>query len=372
MKIVTTPARYYPYIGGVEKYVQDIARMLVAHGHHVDVVCADEPHTGSGEDRGVRVTRLPYIFKVANTNITLSLPWRLLRMNFDVMHTNLPTPWAADWSTLIAKLKGKPVVLTYQNDIVGQGMGGLLAWIYNHTLLRLTLRFADIILVSHKRYPIYSPLLRRYRHKVRAVPLGVDTNAFKKVTVEKNEHELFFLSALTLYHRYKGLDVLLDALVRVKERVSSVLLTVGGDGDLLAHYQEQVAKRGLGKNVVFAGKIPQDELTTYYSRAAVFVLPSLSARQEGFGLVNLEALACGTPVVTTDVVGVAEDVLKYACGLVVQPNNAKALAAGIVELLVNQEKRRVLERNSAALVAEYTLTRYVELLEEVYDNIQRK
>src|SRR4051794_37835018 len=101
MRILQTPPRFPPYVGGVENIVLEVSQALVRLGHDVSVVCAAEPANASESLAGVRVLRLPYLTKVANTNITPTLPITLLREPFDIVHTHLPTPWTADWSVLI-------------------------------------------------------------------------------------------------------------------------------------------------------------------------------------------------------------------------------------------------------------------------------
>lgn len=81
LKIIQTPARFYPYVGGVEKYVFGLSHELVKMGHIVKVICADEPKSQIKEVEGINILKLPYMGKIANTNITLSLPFFLLKKN---------------------------------------------------------------------------------------------------------------------------------------------------------------------------------------------------------------------------------------------------------------------------------------------------
>ena len=108
---------------------------------------------------------------------------------------------------------------------------------------------------------------------------------------------------------------------------------VGGRGVLMEHYQEITSALGLTKNVEFHGFIDEDKITEYYSRANVFVLPSISSVQEGFGIVALEALACKTPVITTEIVGVSSDLKKENAGIIIPPRDPDALAAAIIKIL---------------------------------------
>jgi glycosyltransferase involved in cell wall biosynthesis len=116
LKIVQTPVRFYPEIGGVENHVYYLAKELVKKGISVEVICAGDTQL-KPEKEGIKITRLTSPFKITNTNITLSLPFTLLKSDFDIIHTHMPTPWTADWSVLIAKLKKKKSIITIHNDI---------------------------------------------------------------------------------------------------------------------------------------------------------------------------------------------------------------------------------------------------------------
>ena len=336
MRIVQTPARFYPYSGGVESYVHDLSRELVKLGHEVSVICADESGVGDGVIDGVRVKRLSYIGKIANTNITPELPYELWKEKFDIIHTHLPTPWSADWSAIVSKMKKRLLVVTYHNDIMGFGVAGYIAQLYNKTMLKLVLGKADKIIVTNKKQ-LSSPFLRDYAEKIMVIPSGIDTEKFRPVKANKQKNSIFFLSVLDRYHRYKGLDYLLSALKIVKEEVRDVKLIVGGGGELLTHYREMASSLGLKNNVKFVGYIPQDEIIGYYNGSELFVLPSTSQAQEGFGIVLLEAMACGLPIVATDIVGMADEIEKNKAGVVVRPREIDSLADAILASLKNNK-----------------------------------
>lgn len=368
MKILQTPVRFHPFIGGVENYVHSLSRELVELGHDVTVLCADEPESKK-EDLidGIRVRRLPYIGKIANTNITPSLPFEIMREKFDLVHTHLPTPWSADVSGLAAALKGKPLVLTYYNDIVGEGRARQIARLYNGTCLKLLLRRASKIIVIQPDYVDSSPHLRGLRDKIETIPVGVDLSRFSPTGDATDGETLFFLSCLDRYHSYKGLDDLLEALVLVKEDYPEVKLLVGGGGELLDHYRGMTRDLCLEDNVEFLGFIPEDMLAKRYNKSDVFVLPSNSRSQEGFGMVALEAMACGKPVICTGIVGVAEEVEAEGAGLTVEDCDAEDLAGAIVHLLENRsEALRMGEVGRRLAEERYSWKTVAKRVEEVY------
>jgi len=371
MKILQTPVRFHPFIGGVENYVHSLSRELVELGHDVTVLCANEPESKK-EDLidGIRVRRLPYMGKIANTNISPSLPLEIMREKFDLLHAHLPTPWSADVSGLAAALKGKPLVLTYYNDIVGEGRSRHIARLYNGTCLKLLLRRASKIIIIQPDYLDSSPHLRGFRDKIETIPVGVDLSRFRPTHEATDGKTLFFLSSLDRYHRYKGLDDLLEALVLVKEDYPEVKLLVGGGGELLNHYRGTTRDLCLEDNVEFLGFIPEDMLANCYNRSDVFVLPSNSRSQEGFGMVALEAMACAKPVICTDIVGAAADVRSAGTGLTVEPSNPAKLAGAITRILINGSVAKEMGEAGSRLVEEkYGWRKVAERVEGVYEEL---
>jgi glycosyltransferase involved in cell wall biosynthesis len=376
MKILQTPVRFYPFTGGVENYVYYLSRELVKSGNQVKVVCANEPDIESKQRvEGIEVERLPYMGKIANTNITTGLPGALSDGDYDIIHTHIPTPWSADWSAFYSNSKKKPLVVTYHNDIIGQGLASLVARIYNSVGLNYVLKTAAKIIITQPGYLQSSSHLAKYQDKIEVIPNGVDVEKFQPIQASDNEDKstIFFLSVLDEFHKYKGLDYLLEALKIVKNNVPDVKLIVGGKGVLLDHHQEMAASLGLKDNVEFAGFIPDEEIADYYSQASVFVLPSISSLQEGFGIVALEALACQTPVVTTDIVGVAHDLKQIKGGIVIPPRDTHKLADAITQILSDAQMQKEMGQRGRKLVQEkYTWKVVASSMEKVYKEILAK
>lgn len=371
MNIVQTPVRFYPYIGGVENYVYYLSKELVGLGHEIDVICANEPKTEEIVNiNGINVKRLPYLFKVANTNVTWKLPFILTREDFDIMHTHIPTPWSADWSAMIAKSKNKPLVLSYYNDIIGEGLANNIARLYNSTFLKLLLKSADKIIIIQEDYVKTSPYLKDYKDKIEVIPCGVDVNKFKCMEMGETENKLFFLSILDEFHRYKGLDYLLKALKIVKKEIPDIKLIIGGKGKLLNYYKNMAESLGLNDNVEFHGFIPDEKIVEYYNKCNIFILPSISSAQEGFGIVALEAMACKTPVISTEIVGVAADLKNRNAGIITSPKNSEKLADAIIEVLTDESLQKRMGDNARKLVEEkYTWSKVAEMTEEIYKEL---
>jgi glycosyltransferase involved in cell wall biosynthesis len=327
MKILHTPARFYPYVGGVEKYVLTISQELVQRGHDVTVICANEPE-GKTIDyyEGIRVKRLCQIGKIANTNITPVLPFELTRGHYDIIHTHIPTPWSADCSSVVSRIKNVPLIVTYHNDIGGRWIYNSLASFYNRTMLHLVLKQASSIIITSSNFR--TPCLARYREKVKIIPNSVDTRVFRPVS-RQMAGDIFFLGVLDTYHQYKGLEILFTAIFAVKKEIPDIKLIIGGSGPMKEYYARLSRSMGITENVEFAGYIPDNKLSDYYNSCRMVVLPSIDPTREGFGIVLLEAMACGRPVISTDISGVAEDIRIYGAGIVVEPGNADVLVEAI-------------------------------------------
>jgi len=353
LRILQTPVRFFPARGGVEKYVLELSKQLVSLGNDVTVVCADEPHAESCVVEGVTTIRLPYIAKVANTNITPRLFHALMSRNFDVLHTHIPTPWSADVSALVSLLKQKPLFVTYHNDLTGQGASGLLAGLYNSTFLHLVLWRAKKIVITQPTYIERSSHLKRHRKKVVVIPLGV-TLPLAMPGVRHKADQVFFMSVLDKHHEYKGLGILLDAMAKVKDRRPEVRLLVGGEGELIGKYGQLAKLHGISDSVEFLGYLPDEELAAAYGSSSIFVLPSLN-RMEGFGIVALEALSYGTPVITTRFAGSSDLIRRNKAGLIVPPGDTVMLANAIIALLEDHSEARSMgARGAAAVVREFS------------------
>jgi glycosyltransferase involved in cell wall biosynthesis len=365
MRILQVVVRFHPYVGGVENTVYHLARRFVARGHEVRVVCAAEPD-GPAEVEGISVVRLPWRFKIGNTNLCFGLKDALLKERPDVIHTHLPTAGFADMAASASRKLGVPLVLTYNNDLVGEGTKGALARIYNRFLLPRLLAACDRIVFTNPLYPAQSPFLDPADPKLVYIPWGVEVEAFRPPETEPPEPLVVgFLSLLDVHHRYKGLEVLLKALAELE---LPIRLRVGGAGAELEWYRQQAAELGVADRVQFLGFVP--DLNAFYGSCHLFALPSTDGRREGFGLVLLEAMACGRPVVTTPIVGVAGEVEPRGVGVLVPPGDPAALAAALRSLWEKRAELPAMGRRARELVEErYDWERITDEYERLFQEL---
>lgn len=368
MKILQTPTRFYPYAGGIENYVYNLSKELIKLGHQVKVICANDPPVGNKAIEGIAVKRLRYISRVANANITLGLPKELFNEDFDVAHTHLPSPWSADWSAIISLIKAKPLILTYHNNIVGRGINLYTAKVYNFTLLSILLRSAKKIIITHKRYLDYSPYLKGYLKKIEVIPVGVDLRQFRALISKREQQKsILFIGVLDEFHRYKGLDYLILAMDLIRKQIPDVRLTVVGEGSLKEEYVKLAKSLRLDEQIDFAGFVDPQNLVEYYNNCDIFVLPSISSEQEGFGMVLLEAMSCAKPVVTTNITGLAEEIKETKSGIVIEPKDVNSLTKAILEILRDQNYAQEMGRRARQLTEiKYSWNSVAAQIERLY------
>ncbi len=340
MKILHVAAYYHPFKGGVETYIQKLSEAMVKQGHEVTVFCANIPKGKSKEViNGVTVRRFPCLFRVSYLPILPTIKLALILSDTDIYHFHIAPPILPEIGLLLAKLKKKRAILTYHNDVIAQGRLGVVASVYNKTLLKLLLNGVDKIIVHTEKYRKSSPYLSPYEKKTEIIPSGVDIEHFSIKDKETAKHWLdiqnqtiLFVGSLNIKHRYKGVDLLIKAMPAIVQKVPDARLIIIGKGELKKEYEALVEQLGLTEYVRFEGFVEDKLLASYYKAADVLTMPSIN-EQEGWGLAPIEALACGTPVVVSDRAGVSE-VIDASVGAIARAGDVNDLASKIRQVLI--------------------------------------
>ena len=371
MKIIQVLNDFFPDTGGVQRVVLELSKALIRRGVEVEILCSTQPPNGEhGVFEDIPVTYTGHVFRVSQALISPKLVRRLWTGKADLVHSHLH-PWSADWAALTGKLRKTPVVLTYHSDLVGSGWKRLVTGAYRGSLLRMTLSLADRIVVTTPDRLKVVPALRSFKKKVVSIPLGIDSSRFRPSKNSSGGETIGFLSLLRESHRYKGLEVLLEALQILNKREVPVTLKVGGDGDLLSYYRSLARNLGVDEIVDFVGFLPPlgGEVVDFYNSLDVFVLPSLDLRRENFGLVALEAAACGIPVVTTTGAGVAPLISEGGCGIVVSSGDTIGLADAIQNLLGDTAARIEMGRRGRGLAERLSWDKVAAEYEHLYEEV---
>ncbi len=377
MKICLVNSYYPPWIGGAETYVSNVAHGLKNLGHDVSVYCSERPlESGESYEDGIRVIRMKTPLRFYGTPIT-RLPRQIFTESYDIVHANFPGPYLAALSGFIAKERNTPSVLTWHNDLPPVTSGAGIAVNIHDKLSCSYLDFYDKIIATTKVYANTSKTLRRYSNKLSVIHNGVDTTRFNPQVKGDAIRERFhlgqskvavFVGALTTFHAYKGVDVLLKAFKNTCETIDLRLLIVGA-GDLSANYKKLAEELGIFSKVIFTGRVKDLELPEYYAASDFAILPSKDS-SEGFGLALLEAMATGKPVIGSRVGGIPEFVIEGANGLLVEPNNVDQLARAMLSLARDDDSRSTMGRSGLAFAKSNDWSSVARKLTELYATLR--
>ena len=344
MKCLQISKFYPPVNGGIETTVKDISEGLTARGWQVDVVCANTSHlTSLDMIRSVQVMRISSLGVVASTSISPALIYELfkLRSKYDVYHVHLPNPMAN--LALFCVRPSSKIVLHWHSDVVKQTT---LMKIYA-PLQSWLLRRADVIISTTDAYAKSSPWLKPHLNKVRSIPSCIndpresedlEANKIRANIIRKEfggKHIIFSLGRLIYY---KGFDVLIKSLSLLDDDVTVLL---GGTGELMDSLKGLAESIGVKHKIVFLGRVADDELAAYYLSCDLFCLPSVM-RSEAFGLVMVEAMSFGKPVVATRILGSGVTWVNRhgETGLNARPGDYRDLAYCLKTLLSDQDLRK--------------------------------
>jgi glycosyltransferase involved in cell wall biosynthesis len=329
MKVLHVCKFYAPATGGMESVVLELTRGTRRLGIDADVLCvgADRATRHEVTEDGVSVTRAGSMGKLQSTSIApalLSLARRQIP-SYDVVHVHMPDPMAA-LAVMLARPDAK-VVVHWHSDVVRQRVA---LQLYRH-LQRWLLSRADVIIATSQPYARSSPWLARWQHKITVIPIGISdippppAETVRHIRNRYGGRRIVFALGRMTY--YKGFHVLIDAAARLPD---DCVVVVGGDGELLRSHRAEAAARRLSHKIVFVGRIADDELAAHFAAASLFCLPS-THRAEAYGVVLVEAMALGKPVITTDIPGSAVSWLNQegVTGYNVPVGDSRALVTAI-------------------------------------------
>jgi glycosyltransferase involved in cell wall biosynthesis len=358
--------KYYPpHMGGIETHVAALCQSLLESVHVNVVVCGDGPATIHESMDGVPVTRAGRVWKVASTSICPRMVRIVKNKPADLVHIHLPNPMAVV-AYLGSGHRGK-LVVTYHSDTVRQKVLGALF----QPLLSAVLHRSAAIIVTTQNYLDSSATLAPFRAKCHVIPYGVDVSKIQQVdaaqvaAIRSRFGSKMILAVGRLVY-YKGFEYLIDAMKDCPGH-----LVIIGDGPLRASLEADARKAAVSDRVTFLGEISNEDTFPYFHAASVFCLPSV-ARSEAFGIVQIEAMSAGTPVVNTSLrSGVPFVSLDGQTGLTVPASDSARLGEALKTLLENDKLRdnfgraavrRAESEFAVARMAERTLRLYQQVL----------
>ncbi len=372
MRVLLLYKDFYPVLGGIENHIRALAKGLRAECVDARVLVTNTgPRTVRQTIDRVPVTKTGRQANVLSTPISLSFfaeAWRQSR-RVDIAHLHAPYPPGEVAQLLMGR--SKRFVMTYHSDIVRQKVTGTLY----APLLQLVLQRAALIAVSSPIYIESSAFLRRVRDKCRVIHYGIGMERFQRTPEIEPEAQLLrrrfngrpLLLFIGRLRHYKGVDVL----IRAMHRLQNAHLLIIGIGPMQEAWQQLARAEGLTDKLTFLGESSEREALAARYAADVFVLPSTN-RAETLGIVQIEAMACGLPVICTELGTGTSYVNRHEeTGLVVAPNHPEALATAINCLLADPERRaqmgaaglrRVQKEFSSETMIRKTLSFYAEAI----------
>ena len=376
MRIIIVNSFFPPWRGGAETYVYNLSKHLQKRGHQATVICSSPPlNPGVHRVNRVTVKRLTMLARIYGTPVMPELAWTLARERADIIHANFPSPYIAFLSSAMSRFRKMPAVLTWHNDLPPVTTAArILVLSHDRLVLPFYLPQFSFIIATSETYAASSPILSLAKNRVVVVRNGVDTVRFNpKVRPDEMRSRLnlggskvvLFVGALTRWHRYKGLDVLIKSIALLKNAPSTPRLLVVGGGELLAEYVRLTSELGIRDRVIFAENVPDDDLPKYYACSDLLAQPSKD-RSEGFGLTILEANATGKPAVGTRVGGIPSVIRDGYNGLLVPPNNPKALADTIRKAMADDGLLKQMGKNGRVFAEQHDWSIVAEQTENVY------
>lgn len=340
MRILTVLNYYSPYISGLTEVARMVAEEAVRQGHAVTVLTSQHDDALPREDRieGVRIVRYPVQLRLHKGVVSLVFPklFRTLAAEADVIHFHLPKLEAG----LLARLAPRdiPLVVTYHCDVAPSSGGGFLDRTAVAAVLRsarAALDRAGRIVVSSLDYARDSEIVSPFLAKCCEIP--PPDKAPAGLEPRRPRPGLPRIGFLGRFTEEKGLGVLLEAFESLKD---SARLVLAGNNQSVAGGSEYQSLRekidSLGGAVEVPGQVPEEALFDFYRSLDVLVLPSINS-YEAFGIVQVEAMKAGVPVVASDLRGVRVPIQVTGNGYLAAPGDARDLAARIAQLL---EERR--------------------------------
>jgi glycosyltransferase involved in cell wall biosynthesis len=320
---------FYPYIGGMGRYVYEVSRRIPESDLYIFSPCSNEMpnHIQVNPALHHQLKNLSYSFWLHRNLEKMIRQYRLSRINIQCGPGGL----------FLLRKTGVPVIATCYHTWWQQSRY-IKSQFWKRCFIpfeRHTYRLAnDIICISEDSRDILADHYGIAPDELAVVHPGVDINRFYPIAgTQKLPNSLLFVGRVD---RRKGADFLIRSLPYVIEHIPEVQLYVGGRGKDLARLRHFVDTCGLSKNVKFLGFIPDDQLNLWYNKVQCVVVPSVF---EGFGLTAVEAMAAGTGVICTRVDALRAIVQKSNCGYLVDYGDTTALSRTIISMLKDSKKQ---------------------------------
>ena len=292
--------KFYPLPGGVEKVVFSLTEGLSARGIPCDMLCASADKMPDWQQIVIndcgRVFVAPTRLKAASTTIAPAMIGWLRRhaADYDLVHIHHPDPMAA-LALRLSGFRGR-VILHWHSDILSQKT----LLLFYKPLQNWLIRRAEKVVGTTPVYVQQSPHLVRAQSKCTAIPIGIEAlhpDPARTAAIRSRFSDKKLILSIGRLVPYKGFPYLIEAMSLLPDDYQ---LVIGGNGPLKESLQTLIQEKGLQERVTLAGFIPDEDLADWFGACDCFVLSSI-LKTEAFGIVQIEAMSCGKPVVATQI-----------------------------------------------------------------------
>lgn len=345
MRVLQVSSLFLPHIGGIENHVNMLSNKLVQDGHKVTIFTSNIPFSNPQESlNGIKVFRYKCLGSPLNNQITPGLYANLLNAkDFDVLHVHSHLHLSSNFAVLSKKFNKLPIVLTSHGTVNYEGCCAVVENIYNSTILKWMLKSVEKIIALTNTQAQILETLGADRKRISIIPNGIDLNNihildqphfFGNLKNFKNSKIILYVGSLI---PRKGISYLIEAMKYVD--ADAVLLIAGrsikGNIGYDKTLKSQAKSLGL-KNIVFLGKVTNEELEHLYNMADIFVLPSLS---EGLPYTLIEAMSYKKCVIATNIAGNCDVIRNMETGILIDSKDPWELSDKI-NFLIGHEKLR--------------------------------
>lgn len=351
MRITFITQDFAPEVGGIQTYSQELSKRLAKKADYFSLIC---PSKNNADDS---VFNFP-VYRLNASNTFLYRKVGKALKEIVRQHGIIDATFHAQWQTipeaLKAKRKGlvkKVLVACHARELMFNPFGkGLLAKSYHKRMVK-NLKQVDFFYPVSEYTKILLVNLGIPDEKIEVFINGTDSNKFYELDKSEIPESLKFngpvLLTITRLVKRKGIDIAIKSFSKVVEEFPNAVYLIGGEGDCKKELKELTKSLGLIDNVRFIGNIPYENLNTVYNSCDVFVLPSrtIPPDVEGFGIVFLEANACGKPVIGTNSGGISSAIIDGKTGFIISEEDVDALEDKIKFLFRNPIKRKEIGRN---------------------------
>ncbi|ADC88771.1 glycosyl transferase group 1 [Thermocrinis albus DSM 14484] len=365
MKVLHLGKLCPPKEGGIEIFSYDLLEYLNKKGIRADLLCFGD-ETAKKEYRSFEYFESKMNIKLNSAPLSLDFikTFKQIEKNYDITHVHSPNPLAE----ILSLFASKKVIIHWHSDIVRQKI----SYMFYKPIQQLVLKKAERIICTSPQYLESSNQIKGFKEKAVVIPLGLNPDRLKSDKEDKKWLEIrdklknkkVVLSVGRLVY-YKGFEYLIESAKYLND--NTIVLIVGA-GPLYEDLINLIKKLALEEKVYLIGKV--ENIQTFIKKCDVFCLPSVE-RSEAFGLVLVEALFYGKPLVTTEVYGSGMSYVNKnnITGLVVPPKNPKALADAINKILMDKDLYQKFSKNALERFKEFEISSVGDKILALYEEV---